>query len=576
MSGLGNINRLTLSLYDSYGKPLQMPNLDFHVKKNQIDVHESASNDDDDEEPRKTKRKKHILQLIVSEIEEKEPRNNLLKHLTIKRLVNEKWFLLPFVIYYWHLFLFFLFILFYSINIEVYASTAKNSGLNVTCKLICFLSLIYFIVLEIFQIGYNLAAETLKEYFSSFKNKVELIMFPLCVVALFCDLVSIDIHLKSSLYSISILFAYFIFTARLDKIPKIGVYIDVIAKILRKSLTILVFLLIALVAFILAFRNRSRFYEYENSETNGVNQMSYFNENFEFNLFQLTAFSLGGLSTENMGIEIIEGKTLVNYLIYGCFIFFMPIMFLNIFQSISIDEIQRLYEESEANEVRKKIEYIFLVEEIKKYKFLKRLRVYFEIIEEYLGRLYTYLCSITWLGEILQYDESKKSENAPGEKSKEKGFDKYLGDSLGAKMNQLNSKSDSSETKIEQNFEEMKSKIGKQEQSFEDLNSKIDKLIKDKQEQISTESKATASGSSVSPLKENRESIETSKIESRMKKIENKLDGIEKLLLELKGKDGIIKVNPLDPKSDFKDGRGDKNDKNTQQPFAEKFRPSAP
>jgi len=31
MSGLGNINRLTLSLYDSYGKPLQMPNLDFHV-----------------------------------------------------------------------------------------------------------------------------------------------------------------------------------------------------------------------------------------------------------------------------------------------------------------------------------------------------------------------------------------------------------------------------------------------------------------------------------------------------------------------------------------------------------------
>jgi len=34
MSDLGNINRLTLSLYDSYGKPLQMPNLDYHVNSN--------------------------------------------------------------------------------------------------------------------------------------------------------------------------------------------------------------------------------------------------------------------------------------------------------------------------------------------------------------------------------------------------------------------------------------------------------------------------------------------------------------------------------------------------------------
>jgi len=34
MSNLGNINRLTLSLYDSYGRPLQMPNLDFHVNSN--------------------------------------------------------------------------------------------------------------------------------------------------------------------------------------------------------------------------------------------------------------------------------------------------------------------------------------------------------------------------------------------------------------------------------------------------------------------------------------------------------------------------------------------------------------
>jgi hypothetical protein len=31
MSNLGNINRLTLRLLDSYGKQLEMPNLDFHI-----------------------------------------------------------------------------------------------------------------------------------------------------------------------------------------------------------------------------------------------------------------------------------------------------------------------------------------------------------------------------------------------------------------------------------------------------------------------------------------------------------------------------------------------------------------
>jgi len=34
MSNLGNINRLTLSLKDSYGKQLEMPNLDFHINTN--------------------------------------------------------------------------------------------------------------------------------------------------------------------------------------------------------------------------------------------------------------------------------------------------------------------------------------------------------------------------------------------------------------------------------------------------------------------------------------------------------------------------------------------------------------
>ena len=132
-------------------------------------------------------------------------------------------------------------------------------------------------------------------------------------------------------------------------------------------------LIIVLIAFILAFRNRSTFH---NLDGVNENQMSYFNSTFEFNIFQLTAFSLGGLSTENMGIEYISGYTLVNYLIYGLFIFTMPIMFINIFQSISIGEIKNLYEDSEASEVRTKIEYVFFLEEIRQLNYFPCLKTF--------------------------------------------------------------------------------------------------------------------------------------------------------------------------------------------------------
>ncbi len=49
MSNLGNINRLTLTLNDSYGKPLTMPNLDFHVNNSKACY--CDDNDDDWECP---------------------------------------------------------------------------------------------------------------------------------------------------------------------------------------------------------------------------------------------------------------------------------------------------------------------------------------------------------------------------------------------------------------------------------------------------------------------------------------------------------------------------------------------
>jgi Leucine-rich repeat (LRR) protein len=398
---------------------------------------------------------KHILELIIeSKTMNEEKQNLFLKHFTTKYLLHKKWSLIPRVFYYANLFLFSLFLLFYSINIEIYSKKDKNFGLNVTCKCVCFLTLFYFILLEFLQIVYTIASGRKFEYLRKYKNWSELLIFPLCIVALLCDLFSSEIHLMSSLYSMSILGAYFVFASRLDKIPYIGVYIDVIGQILAKSLSILVILLIALIAFILAFRNRSTFYELESSE----NQMSYFNTTFEFNLFQLTAFSLGGISTENMGIEFIEGKTLVNYLIYACFIFIMPIMFLNIFQSISIGEVQKLFEDSEANEVRTKIEYVLLFEKLKTFKDLPRLKSFFSRVD----LLILMFNNVLFEKVFKKLTNNKNSNESHTNVSSEKSIETKI-ESLNAKIKQLISQSSDQKMseKIESKIEKLENKMEK-------------------------------------------------------------------------------------------------------------------
>jgi hypothetical protein len=263
--------------------------------------------------------------------------------------------------------------------------------------------------------------------------------------------------------------AYFIFTSRLDKIPYIGIYIDVIGQILAKSLSILVILIIALIAFILAFRNRSTFYE--SSQSNSANQMSYFNTSFEFNLFQLTAFSLGGISTENMGIEFIEGKTLVNYLIYACFIFIMPIMFLNIFQSISIGEVQNLFENSEANEVRTKIEYVLIFEKLKTFQNFPRLNRFFSRVDHYILKFNKFLAEkiIKKIKKLIKNQKPNQLIEESKSDSNEKSMEKKI-ESLNSKINQLINQS--FENRMSEKIEKIESKMEK----IEKIDSKMEKI----------------------------------------------------------------------------------------------------
>jgi hypothetical protein len=180
----------------------------------------------------------------------------------------------------------------------------------------------------------------------------------------------------------------------------------------------------------------------------------------------LTAFSLGGLNTEQMGIEIINEKTMVNYIIYGCFIFFMPILFLNIFQSISIGEIQNLYEESEANEMRKKIEYIFVLEDIK--NSLPCLKPIFSKSDSFMKTIVT--CIEELIEKIVK--NTRKSKKIKNDEANSQ--DTNLIKIINSKINQFTNNTASSEKQMEQNLKDIKVKIEKIEQNFEDIRSNVE------------------------------------------------------------------------------------------------------
>ena len=94
-----------------------------------------------------------------------------------------------------------------------------------------------------------------------------------------------------------------------------------------------------------------------------------------------------------MGIEKIEGSNWVNYFIYGCFIFIMPIMFFNILTAISLDAIGDMIKNASDNIVYNKIEYFermeiynsgYKVEKLRKIPFLLKMQPAKDVTEPYI------------------------------------------------------------------------------------------------------------------------------------------------------------------------------------------------
>ena len=511
---------------------------------------------------------------LVKNIVDKSTRKKFLNHKAFLNLVNMEWRSFSGLIYYLRLLMYLIFLVFYSINIEIYSkSDSSSSPLNLACKIICFILLFLFWCIEIGQIIVYAIKKDAFGYIFDFKNLAEFFNFPLCIFSLLYDIFGSNIEVKSSFYVVTILISYFIFIKRLDKIGKwnIGAKINVIGKIIRKSFPITLLLLIAALAFILSFRNRSTYYEMSGIGGDDLTQMSYFNTTFEYNIFQILQFGLGGISVSQMGIEMIQGSNWVNYFIYGCFIFIMPIMFFNILTAVSLDAIGDMMKNASDNIILNKIHYF----EIKEFYFdidwigknVIKINEIFYSVENYISEIKLVNFKVKRLKDLKTNYLQTEDNSLLQEVKAPTDFVEANFLSM-AKFNEKNKESLIIMVKSLINKFEIKNREAKQ--NANELAEKINEInVKNK----SIDQLNIKHVSSQTPLFSHTFDIKDQENKKRLKELEDKFNKVEKMLLskteDTKDKEANsnsellnIKINGMDEKMNKADKKMNKiNDK---------------
>jgi Leucine-rich repeat (LRR) protein len=249
----GNLNFFSF-LDSDHLKEVEKKDTKSETKKNQVSHNDKTDKDSKKEDEDIEVNEDHVLLRITNT-----KNNTFLKHKTTVELLNKKWNLIPRFVYYLNLIFLLTFLVFYSINIEVYKNS-NSSSLNKACKGICITLLVYFIVLEMAQMLIMLFSYKILIYLSLSKNVFEILTFFVSFIALLIDLFTVNIEVKTSFYSITIILCYFVFIMRLDKFSGIGPYINVFGNIIKRSLRLVIIMLISIVGFLLSFRNRSTYY----------------------------------------------------------------------------------------------------------------------------------------------------------------------------------------------------------------------------------------------------------------------------------------------------------------------------
>jgi len=186
-----------------------------------------------------------------------------------------------------------------------------------------------------------------------------------------------------TLYAVTIVISYIILLFRLNKVFEMGPVVHVFINITRRSIKLALVILILLLGFLLSIRNRSKsFWMVSSLNQTGSNDLivKKFEGSFGSTFFEVLKMFLGGLETEGIDNEMVDLNGFVNFFICSLFIFLMPVLFINVFTAISIDEIQKFIQMSQAKNVAIKIDYVIKFDSILLFKWIrKRLFNYHEI-----------------------------------------------------------------------------------------------------------------------------------------------------------------------------------------------------
>jgi len=160
----------------------------------------------------------------------------------------------------------------------------------------------------------------------------------------------------------------------------LGGYVKVIGKIFLDSLKPLVVVVVLLLGFVMAFRNRAHFKGGEekyyssfnkekynsslNKETynSSFNKVDIFNGSFAHSLPLIYSMMAGNHQVKDMGVDEIHkmtSKDLFNFIMCLFFLFVISTLAFNIFTGIAIDEIRNLIADSNIQITKEKISYVY-------------------------------------------------------------------------------------------------------------------------------------------------------------------------------------------------------------------------
>jgi len=363
----------------------------------------------------RTEKKKEFLELLKT-------RDDLLKHESSKLILQEKWREKSFFTYYFQLFWSLIFVVFYTIYIEVQDQPGVDTNIQLATKYISLILVIVNILVEIFQIVESRSnRQKFIDYMSRATNRLEWIIFVLCVPAIVLG----PGDWKSSLCSLTICSSYVILMTRMDK-TVLGGYVKVIGKIARDSLQPLVIVIILLLGFLMAFRNRA--HHKGSEESSSFETMGLFNSSFEYSFSLVYTMMVGNLQTEDIGITNLTLPNLVNFFIFIVFLFIISTLAFNIFTGIAIDEIKSLIADSNVQIMKDKITYIYensIFDKIPCNKRLLKLLKYVFRLEDFAINVKEYCLEII-CGKSNQVEIEKATASQERKRQEAYDDDRYL------------------------------------------------------------------------------------------------------------------------------------------------------